>query len=153
MNIVQKLNFVNLFKLNNISSYSSALIKNISTSSLRHSEAQENLDENKTQSATEKELDPRIDRTRIIPVETSIKYIKSAAYKETYGDQPVWVPYRRNFKGQIPPKKTRKTCIRSGKISTGNPCPVCRDEYLILHPNNTELLKQFISPQTGEVRN
>lgn len=51
------------------------------------------------------------------------------------------------------PRKTRKTCIRQGKISTGNPCPICRDEYLVLDHRNTELLKQFISPYSGEVLN
>jgi small subunit ribosomal protein S18b len=40
---------------------------------------------------------------------------------------------------------------RGGKISTGNPCPICRDEYLVLHHENVDLLKQFISPHTGEV--
>ena len=33
------------------------------------------------------------------------------AYKQTYGDEPVWVKFRRNHKGQLPPEKTRKTCI------------------------------------------
>lgn len=33
------------------------------------------------------------------------------AYKQTYGEEPIWKYYRRNFKGHIPPKKTRKTCI------------------------------------------
>lgn len=91
------------------------------------------------------------DRTQSIPVETSIRYLKSAAFKQTYGDNPVWVLYRRNHKGSIPPRKTRKTCIRHGQISTGNPCPICRDEYLVLDENNIELLKQFISPYTGSI--
>lgn len=92
-----------------------------------------------------------IDRTKIIPVETSIRYLASEAYKTTYGEQPVWVPYRRNHKGLIPPSKTRKTCIRGGVISTGSPCPICRDEFLILDHRNIDLLKQFISPYTGQV--
>ncbi|XP_066157413.1 small ribosomal subunit protein mS40 [Euwallacea fornicatus] len=91
------------------------------------------------------------DRTQVIPVETSIRYLKSAAFKQTYGDEPVWIPYRRNHKGALPPKKTRKTCIRGGKISTGSPCPICRDEYLVLHEENIELLKHFISPHTGGI--
>ncbi|KAK7872409.1 hypothetical protein R5R35_007016 [Gryllus longicercus] len=98
-----------------------------------------------------RKIDPGKDRTKIIPVETSIQYIKSDAYKETYGDQQVWVHYRRNHKGSLPPKKTRKTCIRQGVIATGNPCPICRDEFLVLGHTNIELLKQFISPHTGEV--
>lgn len=91
------------------------------------------------------------DRTKIIPGEVSIQYLKSDAYKLTYGDMPVWTLYRRNHKGQFAPKKTRKTCIRHGMISTGNPCPICRDEYLILDYRNVELLKQFISEHTGEI--
>lgn len=38
-----------------------------------------------------------------------------------------------------------------GKIDTGSPCPICRDEYLVLDYRNTGLLKQFISPYTGEI--
>nr|XP_012148738.1 PREDICTED: 28S ribosomal protein S18b, mitochondrial [Megachile rotundata] len=91
------------------------------------------------------------DRTKIIPAETSIQYLQSTAYKLTYGDYPVWKFYRRNFKGQFAPKKTRKMCIRGGVISTGNPCPICRDEYLVLDYRNVELLKQFISEYTGEI--
>ncbi|KAL9707821.1 hypothetical protein quinque_011339 [Culex quinquefasciatus] len=53
--------------------------------------------------------------------------------------------------GLYPPKQTRKTCVRKGKLSTGNPCPVCRDEYLVLDHQNVELLKQVVSPQTGKV--
>ncbi|OXA63132.1 uncharacterized protein LOC110861806 [Folsomia candida] len=92
-------------------------------------------------------------RTKVIPVEVSIRYLKSPAYKTTYGDNLVWVLYRRNFKGQFAPKKTRKTCIRAGELATGNPCPICRDEYLVLHPENVTLLKQFISPFNGEILN
>ncbi|KAF3421231.1 hypothetical protein E2986_06559 [Frieseomelitta varia] len=93
------------------------------------------------------------DRTTIIPVEISIKYLKSSAYKKTYGEYPVWKFYRRNYKGQIPPQKTRRTCIRSGVISTGNPCPICRDEYLILDYRNIDLIKQFISEHDGRILN
>lgn len=101
---------------------------------------------------TEQELKAlRKDRSQKIPVETSIRYLKSAAYKETYGDQFVWEQYRRNHKGLFPPRKTRKTCIRKDTITTGNPCPICRDEYLVLDHRNIDLLKQFISPHSGEV--
>lgn len=51
----------------------------------------------------------------------------------------------------VPPKQTRKTCIRGGFISTGNPCPICRDEYLVLDYRNVKLLQQFISEESGEV--
>lgn len=36
-------------------------------------------------------------------------------------------------------------------ISTGNPCPICRDEYLVLDYRNVDLLKQFISPFNGAI--
>ncbi|XP_045121225.1 28S ribosomal protein S18b, mitochondrial-like isoform X2 [Portunus trituberculatus] len=98
-----------------------------------------------------KQIDPAKDRTRVIPVETSLKYMQSEAYQTAYGDDPVWKKYKRNFKGQFPPKKTRKLCIRAGVLSTGNPCPVCRDEYLVLDPRNTALLKQFISPHNNGI--
>ncbi|KAH8377502.1 hypothetical protein KR093_005751 [Drosophila rubida] len=91
------------------------------------------------------------DRTKVIPVETSMRYLKSEAYKTTYGNDFVWTQYRRNHKGMFAPRKTRKQCIRQGKISTGNPCPICRDEYLVLDYRNTELLQQFISPYSGQV--
>ncbi|CAL1283516.1 unnamed protein product [Larinioides sclopetarius] len=96
-------------------------------------------------------IDPSKLRTRVIDPETSIRYLKSKAYQTTYGDEPVWVKYRRNFKGQFVPRNTRKTCIRQGMITTGNPCPICRDEYLVLHYTNIDLLKQFIHPETGEI--
>ncbi|XP_025197992.1 28S ribosomal protein S18b, mitochondrial [Melanaphis sacchari] len=91
------------------------------------------------------------DRSTVVPAETSIEYLKSDAYKSTYGNDPVWKEYRRNHKGSIPPKKTRKMCIRSDMIATGNPCPICRDEYLILDYRNVDLLKQFISPYSGKL--
>lgn len=97
------------------------------------------------------ERDPTKDRSKVIPMETSMKYMKSKAYQSTYGSDPVWKKYRRNFKGAFAPRKTRKTCIRANMISTGNPCPICRDEYLVLHHRNVDLLKQFISPHNGEV--
>uniref|UniRef100_A0A182JR63 Small ribosomal subunit protein mS40 n=1 Tax=Anopheles christyi TaxID=43041 RepID=A0A182JR63_9DIPT len=107
--------------------------------------------ETETNAAPKPSVDDPKDRTRVIPVETSIRYLASEAYRQTYQEDPVWKQYRRNHKGPYPPKLTRKTCIRKGRISTGNPCPICRDEYLVLDHNNIDLLKQFISPQTGEV--
>ncbi|XP_031622917.1 28S ribosomal protein S18b, mitochondrial [Contarinia nasturtii] len=91
------------------------------------------------------------DRTKKIDVETSIEYMQSGAFSSTYGDKKVWQLYRRVHKGQFPRRKTRLTCIRHNVIATGSPCPVCRDEYLVLHHENVELLKQFISPYTGEL--
>ncbi|CAN9504145.1 unnamed protein product [Ophioblennius macclurei] len=78
------------------------------------------------------------------------EYLESEEYVEKYGDEPVWAGYRRNHKGGIPPQKTRKTCIRGDKIC-GNPCPICRDPHIVVHPQNVKLLQQFISPHTGIV--
>lgn len=91
------------------------------------------------------------DRSRIIPVEKSIEYLNSQAFQSAYGDKKVWELYRRVHKGQFPKSKTRKTCIRGNVIATGSPCPICRDEYLVLDYRNLELLKMFISPYTGDV--
>jgi len=44
----------------------------------------------------ERYLNPK-DRTRVIPPEASIKYMESVAFKSTYGSDPVWKKYRRNF--------------------------------------------------------
>ncbi|KAK3786004.1 hypothetical protein RRG08_001180 [Elysia crispata] len=89
-------------------------------------------------------------KRQVVDVGTSIRYLDSKAFQEGYGDKPVWFHYRRNFKGQIAPK-TRKTCVRSGELATSSPCPVCRDEYLVLDAKNTKLLEQFISPFSGEI--
>ncbi|XP_012280705.1 28S ribosomal protein S18b, mitochondrial [Orussus abietinus] len=126
-------------------------LRNLSvTNSFRSAEAVGQIAE-EGDGTSQREIDPSKDRTRIIPVETSIRYLESKAYKETYGSNPVWKLYRRNHKGQIPPQKTRKLCIRNGVISTGSPCPICRDEYLILDYRNVKLLKQFISEYNGEI--
>lgn len=109
-----------------------------------------------TAAATASAVDAKtkdIDRTKIITLEQSLRYLASVAYQQTYGEKLVWEQYRRNHKGGLPPKRTRRTCVRKGMISTGNPCPICRDEYLLLDHRNLELLKQFISPHTGEVGN
>ncbi|KAK7601221.1 hypothetical protein V9T40_008662 [Parthenolecanium corni] len=97
------------------------------------------------------EKDPSKDRSVSIPVETSIRYMKSNAYRECYGNDPVWKHYRRNHRGNFPPSKTRKLCVRGTIVSTGNPCPICRDEYLVVDHTNLDLLKQFISPTSGEL--
>ncbi|XP_023324891.1 28S ribosomal protein S18b, mitochondrial [Eurytemora carolleeae] len=90
------------------------------------------------------------DRSRNIPVELSMKYLESVAYRATYGDEPVWTHYRRNMKGGnlfIP--KTRESCIRDKKIANASPCPICRDEYLVVDYRNIGLLQQFIDPYSG----
>uniref|UniRef100_A0AAV2K2L7 Small ribosomal subunit protein mS40 n=1 Tax=Knipowitschia caucasica TaxID=637954 RepID=A0AAV2K2L7_KNICA len=78
------------------------------------------------------------------------EYLESEEYIDKYGSTPVWKGYRRNHKGGIPPQKTRKTCIRGDKIC-GNPCPICRDQNILIHHQNVKLLEQFISPYTGVV--
>jgi len=96
-------------------------------------------------------VDPKFDRSKVISLESSMRYLESNAYKQTYGDIPVWVPYRRNFKGQFAPTRTRKSCIEVNekRLRTSNPCPICRDEYLVIDYRNIKLLKQFISPFNG----
>lgn len=96
----------------------------------------------------------REDRRVPIPWQTSIRYMESEAYKTTYGDYLVWQLYRRAFGGQFQniPLHTRISCVGDdGFISSGSPCPICRDEYLVLHHNNVKLLKQFINPFTGKI--
>ncbi|XP_075042724.1 small ribosomal subunit protein mS40 [Mixophyes fleayi] len=77
-------------------------------------------------------------------------YLTSEEYLERYGQRNVWADYRRNHKGSIPPQKTRKTCIRGGKVC-GNPCPICRDQKLGVDHRNAKLLGQFVCPHTGLV--
>ena len=92
------------------------------------------------------------DRTRQIPLELSMAYLDSAAYKATYGDKKVWELYRRNYRGKF--KKhalTRKSCIIDGRIETGNPCPICRDEYLVVDYRNVKLISQFLTDYNGQV--
>lgn len=125
-------------------------------SSSRYQYNEEAIQKSKDEHSTEqvqdsvKEYNPK-DRSTVIPVEQSIEYLISDAYKETYGNDPVWKTYVRNYKGQFPPRKTRKTCIRNSLISTASPCPICRDEYLVLDYTNVKLLKQFINEHNGEV--
>ncbi|NXH16822.1 RT18B protein, partial [Bucco capensis] len=78
------------------------------------------------------------------------EYLESEEYKVTYGDKPVWLGYRRNHKGGIPPQRTRKACLRKGK-PVGNPCPICRDHKLQLDYRNVKLLDQFICPDSGVI--
>jgi len=100
-------------------------------------------------------LDPK-DRSRVISPELSIKYMESTAYKTTYGDEPIWTHYRRAYDGRKgykgrPPLKTRETCIRQGKVQVGSPCPICRDEYIVVDYRNIALLNQFLDDYTGKL--
>ncbi|XP_070593997.1 small ribosomal subunit protein mS40 isoform X2 [Erythrolamprus reginae] len=78
------------------------------------------------------------------------KYLESEEYITKYGNNPVWSGYRRNFKGQVPPQKTRKLCIRKGQVC-GNPCPICRDRHLFVDYRNVKLLEQFICPHSNVI--
>jgi len=95
--------------------------------------------------------DPLRDRSRVITPEQSIRYLKSTAFKETYAHHKVWQLFRRNFKGQYSPYKSRSTCIIDDYVYTSNPCPICRDQYLVLHYTNMDLLNHFINPHSGYV--
>ncbi|CAI8044859.1 28S ribosomal protein S18b, mitochondrial [Geodia barretti] len=61
----------------------------------------------------------------------------------------IWEGYKRNFKGAIPPKRTRLRCKRGTKLC-GNPCPICRNEIEISYTDH-ELLEQFLCPHTGQI--
>ncbi|KAM6396222.1 LOW QUALITY PROTEIN: small ribosomal subunit protein mS40 [Rhynochetos jubatus] len=78
------------------------------------------------------------------------EYLESEEYRLAYGSRPVWLGYRRNHKGSVPPQRTRKACLRRGK-PVGNPCPICRDRHLRVHFRNVKLLDQFVCPHTGAV--
>jgi len=129
----------------------------LSTSGVERSDIDEESSESDNEADGEdfltKYLNPK-DRSRDIPPEVSIKYMESLAYKNTYGDDPIFKHYRRNFKpfhSGRPPLKTRETCIRQGVISAGNPCPICRDRYIIVDYRNTALLNQFLEKYTGKI--
>ena len=126
-----------------------------STASLLQAEEKNDIDEEEgeidsDQEFIRKHLDEK-DRSREIPLEISIKYIESVAFKTAYGEEPIWKKYRRNFIGTRLPLKTRETCIRQGRIATGSPCPICRDQYLVVDYRNKALLKHFIDPYTGKI--
>jgi len=92
------------------------------------------------------------DRSRVISPELSMEYMQSAAYRNAYGDEPVWKYYRRNMKGGnyfIP--RTRQNCIKHKRIQGASPCPICRDMYLVVDYRNIKLLHQFIDEYSGVV--
>jgi len=87
----------------------------------------------------------------VTDIETSLRYMESDAYKTVYGKEPVWKNYVRNRTNQRFPHYTRDFCAEEGLYIRGNPCPICRDEYLLLDYRNIKLLKQFVNGHTGEV--
>ncbi|KAL4218754.1 Ribosomal protein S18 [Mactra antiquata] len=88
-------------------------------------------------------------KPRSVDFQTSIRYMESEAYQDVYGDDPVWKTYRRNQKGSTY-RKPKRTCIRSGVLGTSSPCPICRDDYLVLDYRNLRLLKQFVQESNHE---
>ncbi|KAL1775297.1 28S ribosomal protein S18b, mitochondrial [Sigmodon hispidus] len=76
------------------------------------------------------------------------KYLDSEECQNGYGSRPVWADYRRNFKGGVPPQRTRKTCIRNNKVA-GNPCPICQNHKLLVDFRNVKLLEQFVCAHSG----
>lgn len=92
------------------------------------------------------------DRRIKVDYKDSIRYMDSETYKKTYKGQLIWELYKRNQKGYLPRENTRPNCINiEGFLNTSYPCPICRDEYLVLHPENSKLLEQFIDPYTGAI--
>ncbi|KAK2188026.1 hypothetical protein NP493_146g00015 [Ridgeia piscesae] len=105
----------------------------LSLSNVRHQEAEAAEDDQEEGGEDEEKkanlrpvIDPRDNFVNAVWF-VHIRVLGVIAYELTYRGVPVWVPYRRNFKGRRLPEKTRKTCI------------------------NVDLLNQFISPETGEV--
>nr|ADD38701.1 28S ribosomal protein S18b, mitochondrial [Lepeophtheirus salmonis] len=94
--------------------------------------------------------DPK-DRSRVIPWETSSNYLVSPSYNDTYGELRFWELYRRNVPGPKAETDTRLTCVKEGKLITNNPCPICRDIYLVIDYRNVRLLEQFIKDYNGEI--
>ncbi|CDS38139.1 28S ribosomal protein S18b mitochondrial [Echinococcus multilocularis] len=86
-----------------------------------------------------------------VTLEESIQYLSSPEYQELYRGKPVWFYFRRNYKGHFPPKYPRKSCTRAHKLITSNPCPICRDEYLVIDHKNVGLLKQFLHPLSADI--
>ncbi|KAF5400997.1 28S ribosomal protein S18b mitochondrial [Paragonimus heterotremus] len=86
-----------------------------------------------------------------VDLATSLDYVNSEVYESTYRGKPVWFYYRRNFKGHFAPPKTRPNCVMSKFLISSNPCPICRDEFLVLDYRNTKLLKQFINPISAKI--
>jgi small subunit ribosomal protein S18b len=87
----------------------------------------------------------------VTDIETALRYMESDAYKTVYNKEAVWKNYVRNRTNQRLPHYTRDFCAEEGLYIRGNPCPICRDEYLLLDYRNIKLLKQFVNDHTGEI--
>ena len=83
--------------------------RNFSTGQIMYSnenEVDEETEENDVEDGEEEDseetfiqkyLDPK-DRSLEVSPEISMKYMESVAFKTTYGNDPIWKKYRRNFK-------------------------------------------------------
>lgn len=97
-------------------------------------------------------FDLNFDRRIKVDYKDSMRYMESEAYKKTYLNEPVWHYYKRNHKAREPRENTRPNCVgEDGFLVSSYPCTICRDEYLVLHPENVKLLEQFIDPYTGSI--
>lgn len=150
-------NFAKLFNSNStkLTSFSSVVGKKVNFApSQRHFSLTlvKLSEEEEEEPAREKKAKTDRDRSTKHSVETSIEYLNSDAYQTTYGGKLVWDGYIRiNKRGANNKLAPRKSCIYGDAVTVASPCPVCRDEYLILDHRNIDLLKQFISPYTGRV--
>jgi len=86
--------------------------------------------------------------------ETCLRYMNSKVYKETYGDFPVWKPYRRNVGTvniwYLMPATIGNCLDENGKFRKNWPCPICRDEYLVFDYRIPALILQFLE-SSGQV--
>lgn len=113
-------------------------------------EATENETDKKTK--IKKRIIPKFRRMHAGPkidVEDSVRYMRSAAYFEWYGNKLVWYDYRRNYKGNTPPRP-RFSCLQ-GNIVANNPCPICRNSNLTVGYKNVALLLQFMDHSSGHI--
>lgn len=78
------------------------------------------------------------------------QYFSSDEYKERYGNRLIWTDFKRNHKGSRQKQRTRIACLFNGKMC-GNPCPLCRDDNILLNFRNLTLLNHFIDPHNGMV--
>lgn len=79
-----------------LSSQKTCTVRPLSVSAIKFCEVKDKEAETNEDGAVT-EIDEKrkhLDRTKVIPVESSIKYLKSSAYKETYGDSLVWEQYK-----------------------------------------------------------
>lgn len=95
-------------------------------------------------------FDLNFDRRIKVDYKDSMNYLESEAYQKTYQGAYVWQYHKRNYKGPLRNDGSRPNCVNEeGFLDTSYPCPICRDEYLVIHPENTKLISQFINPHTG----